>query len=83
MSFGDIDVAKGCTVRSNRHEARSIPHRSSSASEKRRCASRGKRPCRQASSTAAASAMAAIIGTSATLSRSKIATTSAVFMPGS
>ena len=83
MSVVASETSKGWTVRSSRHDARSMPHRSSTASEKARCASRGKRPRRQESSTGAASATARIIGTSAALSRSKTPTTSVVFIPGS
>ena len=56
MSVGANEVANGCTVLSSRQAARSIPHRSSTASAKARCASRGKRPVRQESSIGSASA---------------------------
>ena len=83
MSDGDSDVANGCTVRSRRHAFRSIPHFRSTESENRRCPRHGKWPCRHESSIAVAPPTARISGTSATFSWSKIASTSAVVIPGS
>ena len=83
MSSGEIDVANGCTVRSSRHDALSIPQRSSTPSENRNCAFQGKWPRRHESSIGSPSETVRIIGTSALLIWSKIALTSAVVIPGS
>ncbi len=84
MSADDIDIANGCTVRSSRH-GRAVHPPPLEHGEREPAL----RAAREAAAKArvvdriGASATARSIGTSAALSWSKIASTSAVFIPGS